>query len=201
MGSPSELAIDLGFVGLAVDTVAPAWGFLVFVPLAMAVPMGPAEATAATSGALAGSAAAPPWLAVLVVAAGMFAGDLLAYGAGGPITRRLRRFPKAANRLERWRRRLETRQAWRDLAVIGLRFVPGARTPSALAARGTGVGLGRFCALTAAGSILWAGVWTTLGSAIAEFAGPAGTVAAIVLVPIAPLIAWRYVAVRSRLSA
>lgn len=201
MGSPSELVIDLGFAALAVDAVAPAWGFLVFVPLALAVPMGPAEATAATAGALAGAAYAPPWLAILVVAAGMFAGDLLAYGAGGPITRRLRRFPKAANRLERWRRRLETRPAWRDLAVIGLRFVPGARTPSAVAARGTGVGLGRFCALTAAGSILWAAAWTTLGTAIAELSGPVGTVAAIVLVPVAVLIAWRYLAVRARISA
>ncbi|GAB4004431.1 hypothetical protein GCM10029992_49360 [Glycomyces albus] len=136
MDWPSELVIDLGFGGLAVESVMPAWGFLVFVPLAVAVPMGPAEATAAMAGALAGPASAPQWLAILVVAAGMFAGDLLAYGAGGPITCRLRRHPRAANRLDRWRRRLESRPAWRDLAVIGLRFVPGARTPSALAARG-----------------------------------------------------------------
>lgn len=181
MDWPSELVIDLGFGGLAVESVMPAWGFLVFVPLAVAVPMGPAEATAAMAGALAGPASAPQWLAILVVAAGMFAGDLLAYGAGGPITCRLWRHPRAANRLDRWRRRLESRPAWRDLAVIGLRFVPGARTPSALAARGSGISLIRFCVLTAAGSVLWALVWTNLGSAIADFSGPIETAAAIVL--------------------
>ncbi|WP_199040871.1 DedA family protein [Glycomyces salinus] len=201
MDWPSELVIDLGFGGVAVESVMPAWGFLVFVSLAMAVPMGPAEATAATAGALAGPASAPQWLASLVVAAGMFTGDLLAYGAGGPIARRLRRRSKAANRLDCWRRRLESRPARRDIAVIGLRFVPGARTPSALMARGSGIGLARFCVLTAAGSVLWAGVWTTLGSAIAEFSGPIASTAAVILAPVALLIVWRCLAFRTRVSA
>ncbi|GAB4004429.1 hypothetical protein GCM10029992_49350 [Glycomyces albus] len=55
--------------------------------------------------------------------------------------------------------------------------------------------------MTAAGSVLWALVWTNLGSAIADFSGPIETAAAIVLAPIALLIAWRCLALRTRVSA
>lgn len=141
------------------------WIAIPLLLLLLAIPMGPAEPAAAAAGALAGAGGFPLWAAATVAASGMFTGNLLTFCAGGPLIRRISRTPKGAVRLARWRTALEARPLRRDAAVVGLRMVPGARTPAALAARGTGLSVVRFCLLDAAGSLLWAALWTGAGAA------------------------------------
>lgn len=155
---------------------------MVLLLLLAAIPMGPAEPAAVTAGVLAGTGALPLWAAAAVVAAGMSAGNLLTFCAGGPLLRRLSRGPQAAARLARWRTALDARPWRRDAAVVGLRLIPGARTPAVLAARSTGLSTARFCLLEAVGSLLWAGLWTGAGAAARQVPGEAGGILVVLAV-------------------
>lgn len=150
---------------LLTGDLLPPWAVLLLILVLMAVPLGPAEPTALAAGFLIGASALPSALTVTVVAAGMTAGDVVAHRAGGLVLRRARTDPRRARRLDRWEQTMRAHPVRRDLAVIGLRFLPGARTPSALAAGAAGVSTGRFILLAAGGSLLWAVSWTMLWAA------------------------------------
>ncbi|HLS12877.1 MAG TPA: VTT domain-containing protein [Beutenbergiaceae bacterium] len=183
------LGIPVAEMLLASDTSA--WVALLVLLALMAVPLGPAEPTAILAGLLVGAGMAPIWVVVLVLALGMTAGDLIAFRAGGPVQRRLARRPRAEAYLAAWRHHLHQRRLWRDAAVAGLRFIPGVRTPSALAARSTGIGTLRFGLLAAAGSVAWAAAWVgILGAAAARPGGLVVVGALLVLTVVAGLI-WR----------
>lgn len=158
----------------------PGGGLLILLLPLLVIPLGPAEPAAVATGALVSAGALPLWAGVPVVAAGMFAGNLLAFHAGGPVLRLLRRRPQDAARLERWQTVMGARPLRRDAAVVLVRLVPGARTPAVLAARSAGVGTARFCLLDAVGSLLWAGLWVGAGSVVQQVPSAAG--AAVLLI-------------------
>lgn len=153
---------------LAPVPVLPAWALLLLFILLMAVPMGPAEPTALIAGALVSASVLPLVPAVLVLAMGMLLGDVLAYWAGGLISRRIGKHPKGAQRLKRWQHHLDKNPGSRGVSIVGLRFLPGAHTPSALAARGSRVGEVQYVTLAAVGSLLWATLWVAGGAAAAQ---------------------------------
>ena len=153
---------------LATVPVLPTWALLMLVLLLMAVPMGPAEPTAVIAGALVSASVLPLVPAVLVLAVGMLVGDMLAYWAGGLICRKIGKHHKGAQRLERWHHHVEEHLGSRGVAIVGLRFLPGARTPSALAARGSGVGGVQYVTLAALGSLVWATLWLAGGAVAAQ---------------------------------
>lgn len=157
---------------LLAEPLLPTWLILVVALLLMAVPMGPAEPTALTAGALVSAGALPAVTAVLALSAGMLLGDILTYHAGGPFARRIGRHPGGAQRLASWQHHIGRYPGSRCVAVLGLRFIPGARTPSALVARGSGVGEVQFITLTAAGSLLWAGLWVVAGATLTQVMSP-----------------------------
>lgn len=157
----------------------------------MAVPLGPAEPTAILAGLLVGAGMAPLWVVVIVLALGMTAGDLIAFRAGGPVQRRLTRRPRGEAWLAAWRHHLQKRRLWRDVAVAGLRFIPGVRTPSALAARSTGIGTVRFCLLAAAGSVAWAAAWVGISGAAAARPGGLAVVGALLVLTVVAGLIWR----------
>lgn len=148
----------------ATGAVSPLWAFPAMMVL-MALPMGPAEPTAVAAGLIAGAPLMPLWAVVLALTVGMLCGDLVVFRAGGVVERCVRR-RGGGGMIEVWQHRLDRHPRWRDIAVAGLRFVPGARTPAALAARSSGISSVRFCMLGAAGSLAWACLWTGAGSAI-----------------------------------
>lgn len=137
------------------------WGILALLFLLVAIPMGPAEPTAFAAGATAASLGVPLWQATVVVAAGMIVGDLTTYWLAGFFRHRLLRSPRAQQRLARWQFQLKKFRGRRDLAFVSLRFIPGARTPTAVAARFSGVSTARYIALAAIGAAAWAILWTS----------------------------------------
>lgn len=153
---------------LLTGALIPSWVALLLILVLVSVPLGPAEPTAVAAGVLVAASVLPPVLTIVVVAVGMTLGDVLTYQAGAAILRRTRR----AHRFDRWRQALRARPVRRDLVIIGLRFLPGARTPAALAARGAGVDAGRFILLAAGGSLLWAVLWVSGGGAVAQVVPP-----------------------------
>ncbi|MGJ9413731.1 DedA family protein [Aeromicrobium sp. CF4.19] len=140
---------------------------LLLIGLVTIIPFGPVEAAAVTAGTLAHTGLVPLWVAVLPVAIGMLLGDYLVYAAAGPMLDRAR--PRWANRprVAAMLSALVAKPLWRDVGVAGLRFVPGGRTPTALMARELRMTRTHFCVVAGAGSLLWAGVWTGGGSALA----------------------------------
>ncbi|WP_300343865.1 VTT domain-containing protein [Nesterenkonia sp.] len=161
----------------------PHWALLLSLLVVMAIPMGPAEPTALAAAALVSTAALPPLTTVVAIAAGMTLGDALTHRAAGPLLRRMRQKPHAAGRLHKWSQRLQRQRYGRDAAVAGLRLLPGARTPAALAARAAGISSPRFLLLAAAGSLIWAALWVlgggTLLHTLPTWAAAAGVAAAL----------------------
>lgn len=151
---------------LLISPDLPAWWLLLILFALMAIPMGPAEPTALTAGVLVCAPVLSPSAAVLVIAAGMTLGDVLTHRASSPLLRMLRQKPAAAQRLDRWSQRLQSRPLCRDAAVAGLRFLPGARTPAVLAARAAGMTSARLMLLAGAGSLAWATLWVLGGGTL-----------------------------------
>lgn len=175
---------------LLVSPTLPHWALLTILLVLMAIPMGPAEPTALTAAVLVSASTLPPMGAVLVIAAGMTLGDAVAHQAGRPAMKLLGQRPGAAQRLVRWSQRLQCQSLGRDVAVAGLRFLPGARTPAALVARAAGVSSARFILLAAAGSLAWATLWVLGGGTLVQ-ALPGWTVAAVLLSVVLAAIALR----------
>ncbi|MGJ9424117.1 hypothetical protein [Aeromicrobium sp. CF3.5] len=134
----------------------------------MIIPFGPAEAAAIAAGALAHGDVVPLWAAVLVVAAGMLGGDFATYAAAGPMLGRARRLRERRPHFSALLSILATRPLCSDVGLAALRFIPGARTPTALMAREFGTTRTHFCVIVGVGSLLWAGLWTGGGSALAD---------------------------------
>lgn len=162
---------------LLTGPLLPTWALLLLVFLLMAVPMGPAEPVVVVTGALVSADVLPLAPAVLTLSGGMLVGDVLAYRAGGLISRKIGKHPRGAQRLERWQHHLEMHPRSRGAAIVGLRFLPGARTPSALAARGSGVGEVQYITLAAIGSLLWAALWVAGGAAVVQAVSPSALAA------------------------
>lgn len=144
----------------------PLWVPLLVMFALLAVPLGPAEPAALATAGLVGASALPAGPAILALAAGMVLGDVVVHRVAEPLLGALHRKPRAAQKMARWERHLRRRPVWRDAAVFGLRFIPGCRTPAALAARAAGVARLRFTFVAAAGSLAWAGLWVTAGAAL-----------------------------------
>lgn len=160
------------------------WGVLALLFILVAIPMGPAEPTAFTAGATAASLGVPLWQATVVVAVGMLVGDLTTYWLAGTFRHRLIRRHRARQRLQRWQLQLNKCRGRRDLALAGLRFIPGARTPTAVAARYSGVSTPRYLALAAIGAVAWAVFWTSAAAVFRHHVGlltAAAVIAAVVL--------------------
>ena len=154
----------------------------------MALPLGPAEVTALAAGALAASSGASPWQAVATVAFGMALGDVVVYLIGGPLERALRRHTRAAATLDRWRSRVAARPVRRDAYIVAFRFLPGARTPTALASRGAGVGAVRYVLLVVTGSLAWSALWVVAGDAVSAVPGLPVSVLAVAGVLMFPAV-------------
>ncbi|WP_191089684.1 DedA family protein [Nesterenkonia ebinurensis] len=151
---------------LLTSSALPSWCLLLLLLVLMAIPLGPAEPTAVAAGVMISASALSPLPTVLIIAAGMTIGDVLTHQAGRPLLRALQQKPRAAQRIDFWSRALQHQPLGRDAAVAGLRFIPGARTPAALAARAAGVGGVRFMLLAVAGSLAWASLWVLGGEAL-----------------------------------
>lgn len=173
------------------DPALPVWGVLLLIFALLATPMGPAEPTALVAGAMAATGGLSLWLAIPVVAVGMFVGDLITFLAAAALTHRLLKSDRSGRRLRRWQTALNAQHVWRDLAIAGLRFMPGARTPAALAARGSGVSTTRFCILAAIGAIAWAVVWVGAASVV-EALPLQQLLPLLTIVAIAALVGWLY---------
>ncbi|MGX1768140.1 VTT domain-containing protein [Dietzia sp. NPDC055343] len=173
--------------GLTAWAAAPTGTTLVVVAL-MALPLGPAEVTALAAGALAASSGVSPWQAVATVAFGMALGDVVVYLIGGPLERALRRHTRAAAPLDRWRSRVAARPVRRDACIVAFRFLPGARTPTALASRGAGVGAVRYVLLVVTGSLAWSALWVVAGEAVGAVPGLPVSVLAVAGVLMFPAV-------------
>ena len=189
--SASELLAAASSMDFVTDPALPAWCVLLIVFVLMAIPMGPAEPTAIVAGATATTVGLPLWLIIPVVAAGMLIGDLITFLSAGALQRRLLRRDRVRLRLRRWQTALNAQHVWRDLAVAGLRFIPCARTPAAMAARGSGLSTNRFCILAAAGATAWAAIWVGAASAVHTLPFEK-FLPLMTIVAIATLVGWLY---------
>lgn len=172
---------------LLTEPLLPTWLILILALLLMAVPMGPAEPTAVVVGALVTASVVPLVPALLAVAAGMLLGDVLTYRAGGVIAQRVSRHSCHARRLKHWEQQLGAKPLWTAMGAAGLRFVPGARSPAALIARGAGMGGVQFAGLAAGGSLLWAALWVLGGAGLTQVLSP-GLLAIIVALALLSLV-------------
>lgn len=148
---------------------------LIAVGMVISVPFGPAEPLTVGAGALSVGPETPLWGVVLAAATGMTCGDLLVAG----LARRLRAGPPATDdpprspprRVDRAAAVLARRAAESRLALLmvaGARFVPGLRTPTAVAVGLAGLPIRRCAPAVAAGSLTWAGVYSGIGRLAAE---------------------------------
>jgi membrane protein DedA with SNARE-associated domain len=133
-----------------------------------------------------------PWLLILSVWGGSFAGDQLWFALGrryGP--RALRRVPAAERRLASAAALLERHGA---LFVLTFRFVYGVRNVAAAACGVAGMGRVRFALLNFAAAGLWAASFVAVGWHAMEWLGAEALVHAVGALGLAALVA---VAVRS----
>ena len=120
----------------------------------------PSEATLIGAGVAVHHGILPLWLAVVAAAAGNVLGSLVAYSAGraGALRAPIVRHSRVVTHCEA----MFARHG--DRAVLVGRLLPLARTFISFPAGHAHVPMGRFVALTAVGSALWAVPFATLGA-------------------------------------
>jgi membrane protein DedA with SNARE-associated domain len=143
------------------------WTYAVVVAVAAidaVLPLVPSEATVISAGVLAGAGDLQLGFVIAAAAAGAFAGDSGAYGAGRRLEKRLARrlFPgiKGARR-----------RAWAERAlgryggplIFGARFIPGGRTATTVSAGLLRMRWLRFSAFAGAAAVAWASYAALLG--------------------------------------
>lgn len=166
MSWPAELAVALTSAGPA----GPPAELLLVVGL-VGLPAGPAEPTALAAGLLAIRPEIPLEAGVLAVATGMAGGDLLSIGLARRLSRRRpvddhgvrrARHPRA-DRARHLLARQADRPARAMLVLAGSRFLPGLRTPTAVAAGLAGLPVRRCVLAVSVGSLAWAAAWVSAG--------------------------------------
>ncbi|MER7278311.1 DedA family protein [Dactylosporangium sp. NPDC000244] len=144
---------------------------LVLLTIDAFVPVVPAQALMIGGGILSASGHVQLLLLVLSGAAGVIAGDLLAFAVGRRLARRgerrRRELPRRAAKLTA--RLNEAMQRHIFLAVLFCRFVPAGRMVTALYAGRNGVSTRRFATYDVVAATLWA----TYGALLGHFGGEA----------------------------